>query len=297
MENGLKFNPGSVNVMVRDGSSGAETTYAPTTTVEKEGGESDTVINYEVIPNGDHEFEIEFSPSFCNGLNTNDRLVVTYSAMLTRNAEIGNGTDDDLPNTNTAHMHYGEGHYTNSDTTTTKTYGFDLVKTDGQNKLLDGAEFIIYSEENGGHEITVVPLVYEGQTEQAKTPDGYYLYRKARADEAGQVIKVTDGMVRVVGLDNGVYWLEEKTHPSGYNPIETRQKFTIADNNLYAIVNSDKIVSTNSGVQVVNYTGTMLPETGGLGTLLFTILGGGTVLTSGVVLVTKKRMSKIEDED
>ena len=41
----------------------------------------------------------------------------------------------------------------------------------------------------------------------------------------------------------------------------------------------------------------MLPETGGLGTLLFTLLGGGTVLSTGVVLVTKKRMSKIKDED
>ena len=35
----------------------------------------------------------------------------------------------------------------------------------------------------------------------------------------------------------------------------------------------------------------------GLGTLLFTLLGGGTALGTGVVLVTKKRMSKIEEED
>ena len=57
------------------------------------------------------------------------------------------------------------------------------------------------------------------------------------------------------------------------------------------------IVSTNSGVQVVNKTGSMLPETGGLGTLLFTVLGSTTALGTGVVLVTKKRMSKIEDEE
>ena len=34
---------------------------------------------------------------------------------------------------------------------------------------------------------------------------------------------------------------------------------------------------------------------GGIGTLLFTVLGGGTAMGTGVVLVTKKRMSKIED--
>jgi LPXTG-motif cell wall-anchored protein len=47
---------------------------------------------------------------------------------------------------------------------------------------------------------------------------------------------------------------------------------------------------------VVNKTGSMLPETGGIGTLLFTVLGGSTALGTGVVLVTTKRMSKIEDE-
>ncbi|MBR6681914.1 MAG: LPXTG cell wall anchor domain-containing protein, partial [Clostridia bacterium] len=46
---------------------------------------------------------------------------------------------------------------------------------------------------------------------------------------------------------------------------------------------------------VVNKTGSMLPETGGMGTLLFTLIGGFVVLATGVILVTKKRMSKIED--
>jgi len=107
------------------------------------------------------------------------------------------------------------------------------------------------------------------------------------------VVKVK---VRIIGLDNGVYYLEETKAPDGYNAITTRQKFTIADNNLDAIITGG-IVSTNSGVQVVNHTGSMLPETGGLGTVLFTVLGGGAALSTGVVLVTKKRMSKIEDED
>jgi LPXTG-motif cell wall-anchored protein len=99
-----------------------------------------------------------------------------------------------------------------------------------------------------------------------------------------------------VGFDNGTYYLEETVAPAGYNKLTARQKFIISDANLDATFNGD-IFSTGSGVHVVNKTGSMLPETGGLGTLLFTLLGGSTVLGTGVVLVTKKRMSKIEDEE
>ena len=301
MEEGLTFKPETVRVMVRDGSNTAEnpveTVYQPTETVVVEDKE-ETFINYTIEEDeAEHSFEIVFTEYFCNKLNTNDRLIITYSAMLNRNAEIGNPTaENPAPNQNTAHMHYGEGHQTAPSSTTTKTYGVDLVKTNGQNQLLDGAEFIIYSEETGGYEITIVPLV-DTNNEVVVTDDGYPMYCKARDNEAGQTIEVTNGVVRIVGLDNGTYWLQETKHPEGYNPLEKRQKFTIADNNLDAIISTGGIVSTNSGVHVVNHTGTMLPETGGLGTLLFTVLGGGTALGTGVVLVTKKRMSKIEDEE
>ena len=121
-------------------------------------------------------------------------------------------------------------------------------------------------------------------------------YRRARADETGVPIVVKDGKVRVVGFDNGTYYLEETEAPDGYNKLSARQKFIISDGNLDATFN-DEIYSTGSGVHVVNKTGSMLPETGGLGTVLFTLLGGGTALGTGVVLVTKKRLSKIKDED
>ena len=123
---------------------------------------------------------------------------------------------------------------------------------------------------------------------------------RARADETGlEIVVTTDpakGQVRLVGFDNGTYYLEETVAPAGYNKLSARQKFIISDANLDSVFNGD-IYSTGSGVHVVNKTGSMLPETGGLGTLLFTLLGGSTVLGTGVVLVTKKRMSKIEDEE
>ena len=43
---------------------------------------------------------------------------------------------------------------------------------------------------------------------------------------------------------------------------------------------------------VANSTGTMLPETGGIGTVIFVALGALAVICTGVFLVTNKRMSK-----
>ena len=48
------------------------------------------------------------------------------------------------------------------------------------------------------------------------------------------------------------------------------------------------IVSTN----VENNSGTQLPETGGIGTTVFYILGSVLVLAAVVLLVTRKRMSR-----
>ena len=45
---------------------------------------------------------------------------------------------------------------------------------------------------------------------------------------------------------------------------------------------------------IVNKSGSMLPETGGVGTKLLLIGGGILVLAAGILLVTKKRMSAYE---
>jgi fimbrial isopeptide formation D2 family protein/LPXTG-motif cell wall-anchored protein len=223
------------------------------------------------------DFEVHFTKEFCDELETNDKIIVSYTAMLNRNAVI-NGAG----NVNTAWLTFGEGNKSNEDSVITYTYGIDIIKTDSQNTLIDGAEFKIYDAATGGTEVPIV-LMDDGVT-----------YRRARADETGVAIVVKDGKVRVVGFDNGTYYLEETEAPDGYNKLTARQKFIISDGNLDATFNGE-IYSSGSGVHVVNKTGSMLPETGGLGTLLFTVLGGGAVLSSGVVLVTKKRMSKIED--
>ena len=222
-------------------------------------------------------FEVHFSKAMCDELETNDKVIVYYTAMLNRNAVInGDG------NLNTAWLTFGEGGVSNEDAVTTYTYGVDIIKTDSANKLIDGAQFKIYDAANGGNEVAVV-LMDDGVT-----------YCRARADETGIAIVVKDGKVRVVGFDNGTYYLEETEAPDGYNKLSARQKFIVSDANLDAVFN-DGVYSTGSGVHVVNKTGSMLPETGGIGTVLFITFGTIVVLGAGVLLVTKKRMSMIKD--
>ncbi len=244
-----------------------------------ENGSTYTVKTGADVSDDECTFEVHFTKEFCDTLETNDKIIVSYEAMLNRNAAIAEGG-----NVNTAWLAFGEGNETNPDTVITYTYGIDIIKTNSQNTLIDGAQFRIYDAAENGNEVAVVLM------------DDSITYRRARADETGVDIVVKDGKVRVVGFDNGTYYLEETEAPDGYNKLTARQKFIISDGNLDATFNGD-VYSTGSGVHVVNKTGSMLPETGGLGTLLFTVLGGGAALSTGVVLVTKKRMSKIEDED
>ena len=223
------------------------------------------------------DFEVHFSTEFCDKLEADDEIIVSYEAMLNPNAVIA-GTG----NVNTAWLTFGEGNESNEDSVTTYTYGIDIVKTNSENTLIDGAQFKIYDAANGGNEVAVV-LMDDGVT-----------YRRAEADETGVSIVVKDGKVRVVGLDSDTYYLEETVAPDGYNKLTARQKFIISDANLDATFNGE-IYSADSGVQVVNKTGSMLPETGGTGTVIFTVIGSAVVLVTGVVLVTKKRMSRIAD--
>lgn len=226
------------------------------------------------------DFEVHFTQDFCDELETNNKLVVYYQATMNEGAVVaGNG------NQNTAYLSFGdltENHRSNESSVVTYTYGADIVKTDSFNKLIDGAEFKIYDAVTGGNEVAVVA---DGED-----------YRRDAQRTTGDTIVVKDGQIRVNGLGNGTYYLEETLAPDGYNKLTARQEFIVADGILTAIFDNG-VYSTGSGVHVVNNTGAMLPETGGLGTLMFTVLGGSTALGTGVVLVTKKRMSKIEDED
>ena len=275
MSVGLTFNPASVVVAHVDTSVSPSEVIAPTTyyTV-KTTGLTDSCT-----------FEVVFTEEFCNHLDVNDKVIIYYTAMLDRDAVIA-GTG----NPNECVLEYGDKNYTEPSYTTTYTFGIDIVKTDSQNKLIDGAAFKVYDAAVGGNEVAVVPLMEADEVTPVLDANGNPMYRRARADETGVAIEVKDGHVTVVGFDNGEYYLEETKAPEGYNQLASRQKFIIADASLESVFNGGDY-SVGSGVHVVNKSGTMLPETGGMGTTMFYIFGALLTAAAVVMLVTKKRMS------
>ena len=229
------------------------------------------------------DFEIRFTNHFTEHLSTNDKVEIYYTAIVNENAKIGDSGD-----VNKTWLDFGEGNKTTEKETITYTYGIDIVKTDDNDQLIEGAEFKIYDAETGGNEIAVV------QSLTKTDANGNPVYRLATTGEAGQPIVASDGIVTVIGFDNGSYWLEETKAPATYQEISGRQKFIISDANLSVTYNNGKYVPT-TGVQVVNKQGTKLPQTGATGTAMFIAFGMFTVLSTGVLLVTKKRMSMIEE--
>ena len=73
-----------------------------------------------------------------------------------------------------------------------------------------------------------------------------------------------------------------------YFDNDNRLTGTAATGNITFTANEDK---SELATDVVNKSGSTLPETGGIGTTIFYVVGVILMLGAGVLLVTKKRMS------
>lgn len=288
MSEGLTFDSSSVKIVHEvpgDASTGTTSTDVPDeyyTVVTSPSGTHDNCKNVANCTHGSCTFEIQFTQAFCDHVSVNDKIIITYSAVVNEKAEIG----PEKGNTNSARLTYGEGYCTGWDTTTTYSFELDIVKTDGQNTLIDGAKFELYGTDPTAEGATPIDLVKES--------DGSYRRATANDNEADIVteIEVKNGIVTVSGFDNGTYYLKETQAPKGYNMLKDAVSFTLSDKDLHAVFNGD-IYSVGSGIQIVNHSGTMLPETGGIGTMIFITTGSILVLSMGVLLVVKKRMSQV----
>lgn len=231
---------------------------------------------YNTAENGITTITLEFKDSYIAD-NVGQTITLTYSATLNKDAVIdGDG------NTNKAVLSYGNNKTVESQTTT-KSLQFDLIKVDGaDNKLLDGAQFKLYTAQTGGDPIKVVSV---GDN-----------YRVAKGNEEGatDTITVTNGKVRISGLDKTTYWLEETKAPDGYNQLTDRQMVDLSkgSNNTTLATGATTWNNNNGGVVVRNNAGATLPSTGGMGTTLFYVIGGGLMVAAAVLLITKKRMER-----
>ena len=260
-------------------------------------------------------------------INAASKVVVTYKAILDDDADT---TLDG--NTNEVYLTYsndtkydGNGitddeHDTTDDTSkdgvAVFTYSTQLSKvTAGTYDIIDsGAYFVLLDENNkpGTVNIQNGTVTWDDEELDIGTLDESSDYR----------FELTPGF-EINGLDSGRYKLVEVKAPDGYVKLTDPVTFTISADDLNSdgtwdwlntytdnarsawngshpeIEDANNIeitFATTSGEMfdgaIGNEEGINLPETGGIGTKIFYGVGGAAVLTSGVILVAKKRAKK-----
>ena len=228
-------------------------------------------------------FEIEFTQDFCDTLNANDTITVTYSAVLNEKAEIGNVDN----NTNETWLKYGDSKNTQHKTTTTKTFEMNVFKFYKDKKNSDtetglaGATFKLTKDSKDAENISFVKTSDKSAAED--------VYRVAKTGETVTTItSPKSGKFTIQGLGAGTYFLTETKQPDGYNKLAKPVKVEIKDNG--EIFVDDSKTANIGDVKVENKSGTVLPSTGGAGTTMIYLVGAVLVLGSGVVLATKRRV-------
>ena len=234
-------------------------------------------------------------------------VIVTYTATLTDKAAIdGDG------NTNKVTLTYkvkddDTDHGKKEQEETIYTYALAFKKVDDKGAPLAGATF---------------QLPFYVQV--AKASDGSYVYAGTTAPATpaeGESATITntvtteaDGTITIKGMKQGTYSITETAAPEGYNKLTapfnvTAQKtgesvttkitqYLDADGNVTETQTEVKVEYENTAIAVhevkivVNKTGVELPSTGGIGTTIFYVVGSILVVAAGVLLITKKRMSR-----
>lgn len=221
-------------------------------------------------------FDVTFKDSFLNKLGANDKIEVTYSATVNDNAVVKD------PMTNKTHLTYGDKNTeTNKPETTTKTFGIPVFKYTNVNTPLAGAEFILSTDPNCVDDTKNLKFT--------KNTEGKYRYDKTGSTTLTSLDKGRDkGRIDVEGLKAGTYYLKETKAPDGYNLLKKPVTITIDSEGKIYVDGSGEV--NNGDVRVQNNSGTLLPNTGGVGTTMIYLIGGALVLGSGVVLTTKRRV-------
>ena len=222
-----------------------------------------------------------------NQVHKGTGFTVTYYAKVNQNAVVQTN--------NKAELEYGNN---SNDTTkgnpvvvTTPTYPLDIKKNDTKGTLLEGAKFRLYKNEGDAKAANDNAIKVTGSNgsytvaENQNTESNMDMVTKKTEVSAGYNLHLN-------GLKAGTYWLVEKEAPAGYNKLTAPIKITITqdgENELKWTVSKDNVPEDDKIIDVENTTGTILPGTGGMGTILFTVVGIALVLIIAASFVISRR--------
>ena len=284
MSKGLTFDPASVEIYRGDEKTGTKIEASNYTVSNQSGTDGETKIT------------IKFA-NLKTAVNatSDDKITVVYEATLNENSVIGSKGNPNKVYLEFSNNPNGNGTgITPEDTVTVFTYKVAANKVDGKGNKLAGAGFKLskYDKDNGWELVGYQNVKLDGGN--PVETDGRY-----------EVASATATSFAWNRIDDGKYKLEEVVTPAGYNTIDpvefdvvaghanltltslsgtkttgTVGEYTFASNNTEGSLTTD----------IVNQSGTVLPSTGGMGTTVFYVVGGGLMAVAVVLLVTKKRM-------
>ncbi len=341
LSDGLEFNADSVKVTLGS-ENGTEIPAAVTL------ADGTVHTNYEVKMTGlgdGCDFHVEFTDlkkikgksdtaaDAYMSITKADEIVVCYTAKLTEDAEIGtpgNPNEVYLEFSNNPNSSGDGTGKTPEDEVVVFTFELDGTKVDKNSwdkgsqtytKPLPDAWFVLYRDS-----VTKDPAdVSKYLTEYAEIDDngnitGWSTDKPQHGPKGqevdGNLQSDTNGDFKLVGLDQGIYYLEETVAPVGFRMLEKPIKLEIEaeysvdpepTTKLHTLTkltitvpdpkDPTKTISTSdtSGDGIVDITiensaGMHLPSTGGMGTTIFYILGGILSVGALVIFITRKRM-------
>lgn len=256
----------------------------------------------------------KYQTLFCaNGTYPYATVKITYDAVLMESASIATG------NTNKPALIYGTDPYTDSDEEIpgdgkqkVYTYGLNLTKKNSDNDVLSNA---VFSVKSGTTKLKFI--------EDATAKGTYTLAKDQRAAGATDQLTTNDqGTFNIKGLDANVeYVLEETKAPSGYFRNHGSVAFTItpeknAEGKLTGAIKSvtakdekgtaldnagawtcgiDQNKTAYVAVTLKDTKIPFLPATGGMGTVIFTIVGDALMILA-IVLFIRSRKGRKEDK-
>lgn len=262
-------------------------------------GKDYTEFVTEKIDNADETttLKIKFNNFIRQKINSGKEIKIEYQATINKKAAIEKDNTNNVkiiysndPNKNTK----GE---TNTDVVHIYTYEIDFTKKNSFGNPLAGAEFVLQLE-NGKY----AKLDNAGIFEEAVDS----------IENATKLLTGEDGIIKILGLKEGTYKLIETKAPTDYNTPDFSFDFRIiqelnedgtlknakfdyiADKELKEAKGyiKDTKNSDNSAifkVDVLNSKKGLLPSTGGMGTIIFTIAGIAIMATAGTVIALKNK--------